>query len=1069
MAQTEETIEYTPEELAEIDRIISVVTEEEPPSAQEILEPLQERPASSETVAGVEDFFPGEPDDLDLPSDALEGIEEDMISSIEMPEDIGISEEIEIQAEDLTDDFDEFPEELSFTEDIKEEGPEEFLDGEIEDITNLIHEVSDETAPENIIPETEELPDIISIEEAGEPQAAKREGSPLEQLDELTRGEPESLDSTDFAEDEFIGMDEPEAEVSLPEEEISEASDFSEEVTDEKSGITFEEDEEIPDLSDISLTDAEDMADADTSDIPDIDLDSIGAPETGGISEDIETEAVSFEEPADTGLDIGEDDLGIFEEDVAGDEELPDIDLSPVEESSEDLVIEPLDEEGPEHETPEMIKPTASEEPSADLSEKELKKLKKAIQLFNPGMIRAIKDTIINDRIPAGQIHELVNMIISGRPESSVKDYLEEALSEEIEFTEEIGTTGRRVITSRPEYTREGRERQKRLLWLTKIFSAAALLAFVLTVLGYQYIYKPMMAKKKISEGVALIMKPGDYARRTSNFSEAENIFRYVDENYKKNYIDGYNRYGRAYFDRRKPAEYIRSLNKLDKAYELDKRNVDTLNNLGYYYSRVPAGDYKRVEGQVAAKYYSAAKDSRIKKTQLDVAIDFYKRALVLDKENISSMVGIGNAYFYQGEYLKARNYYEDILKLDRDSVVGFAGLLNLYIERDSFPKVSETHVELKSRDMLEEMPSALLAKLADFYLSKRKTDDMNVRVDYGLQSPRLKDIDDNTFPAVLSVLRALNARDPDYPPLQIHYARMNRMKNNYPVMERYLKKALSLSPDYFAALHLLGEYYYDIKQPVESYSYLKKAIEVYGRQPDFTRDDFYKETEKIGKTYAVMGNIFYYFFDKVKYRFGDLDDELLDDEIEKMANYNVAREKYEMAIKSGFESSEVHYNLGRVYYLNRLYSDALDQWLNLYEDFVNRPELMYALGNAYYHKGNHEAARGEYLKLVSYLEFQTEKIKKPDPERTEHVKLFQTLASVYNNLGAVYQIHGDDSKSSVSYWKAIDYAKRLDRENEFARVNMARSYKPGRKIDPIIDENIPYSIDIYRHEMRNR
>ncbi len=222
-----------------------------------------------------------------------------------------------------------------------------------------------------------------------------------------------------------------------------------------------------------------------------------------------------------------------------------------------------------------------------------------------------------------------------------------------------------------------------------------------------------------------------------------------------------------------------------------------------------------------------------------------------------------------------------------------------------------------------------------------------------------------------------------------------------------------------------------------------------------------------MGKTHAILGNIFYYFFDKIRFKFGDLEDRLIDDDSEKMANYSIAREKYESAVREGYSSPELNYNLGRIYYLNKLYRKALDQWLHLYDDFVKSPELMYALGNAFYHLGNYEASKGEYLKFISVSEYDAEKIKFVEISRKEHVKLFGTLASVYNNLGAIYQKQNEEGKSSLSYWKAIDYAKRLKVENDFARVNLARSYKPGRRVEPIIDENIPFSIDYYREGMR--
>jgi tetratricopeptide (TPR) repeat protein len=377
---------------------------------------------------------------------------------------------------------------------------------------------------------------------------------------------------------------------------------------------------------------------------------------------------------------------------------------------------------------------------------------------------------------------------------------------------------------------------------------------------------------------------------------------------------------------------------------------------------------------------------------------------------------------------------------------------------------VGTIHAEIRSKSMLPDLPSPLLSKLAGYYLDKRAKDDSNIRIDYGVTTPRLKDENDNTYPAVLEVLKALNSRDPDYPQLHIQYARFNMAQNNLTVMKRYLERALKLSPDYFSALHLTGLYHYSTREPVLAYRYLKNAADSYGRQPAFTREDFYEETEKIGETNAYLGNIFYYYFDRVKSRKGALDDEIIENDAEKLANYAIAEQYYTAAANQGYNSPELNYNLGRIFYLKKNYTMALDRWLHLYDDSVTSPEIMMSIGNAFYHKGNYDSAKGEYLKLVSVLEYEADKIKSPDASKQRHVKILQTLSSAYNNLGAVYQNLNDAPRRDLAYWKSIDYMQRLNRENEHARVNMARSH---RDAEPLLDENIPFSIDVFSEEMR--
>ena len=145
----------------------------------------------------------------------------------------------------------------------------------------------------------------------------------------------------------------------------------------------------------------------------------------------------------------------------------------------------------------------------------------------------------------------------------------------------------------------------------------------------------------------------------------------------------------------------------------------------------------------------------------------------------------------------------------------------------------------METKKKLSEVPSALLAKLASYYLSKKRTDEKNIRIDYGIQSPAIKDFNDNPYPAVRSVLNALSERDIDYPPLFLQYARLSKEENNLNLMKRNLLTAIEKDPNYFAAHILLAEYYYSTNEPVEAYKSCKNALQAYLSPPEFTNDDF--------------------------------------------------------------------------------------------------------------------------------------------------------------------------------------------------------------------------------------
>jgi tetratricopeptide (TPR) repeat protein len=1099
MAEGEE-ITYTPEELVEIERIVNLVEK----SGRKIVAVKESAPPKTAlAVEEPEEEAAGEPEIEEEYHTAPESFEE--------PEDLALPS---VDLDQLTGKKTPVEEEIA----------------PVEDITGLIHEVGE--APE-IKKEDELLEDLtkdlreITGKAIPGPVSAEKpvELNTLDELDHLTLEEPESLDTKDRVQAKtFIEEKEPPRIKDVPrikeaprveEHTVPEDMDTGVSVLDEEPSVADldaldimekaatpikkppervslhkEPETGIPDLSDISFDEKVEMPEAHEADIPEIDIGAAGAKaaipaekkpaaaETD-LSELTDEDLASIksvidsrDEPAikptkqilselkkketvkkpEKDLDIGIPDLPAFEEDS--------------------LEVDMIEEKPGPARPGQAALPDVS---GIDLSERDLKRLTKAMLLFNTPLRQSIKDTVMNDLIPEKDARQLISMILSGRPEDDIHKYLEGKLKKKIPIGLGRVVPGRRVITSRPEYAIAGRERQKRLLIATKIFGAAAVVTCVLIVIGYQFLYKPNAAGRMIREGAALIRETGDYLKKPKDYAKAENIFRDVDNNYVRDFAYGYTEYARAYFDKK---EYTFSIEKLNKLYTIQNKkgqayDFDLLNNLGYVYSKVPSEYYNTVRLNINQWYYPGSDKKREEWSQLDVVVEFYRRVLVRDKNNITALFGVGNAYFFQGQYFKAKKYYEDIISVEPDSEVGYSGLLNLYIERNVLEQVIDVHSRLAEKKLLDKVPPALLAKLASYYLDKQKSAASNVRIDYGVQSPRFKDDDDNIFPAVYGVLEALNKRNKDYPPLHLQYARLNRAQNNLKLMKIHLEKAIKLSKDnynadYFGALHLLGDYYYQSKEPVKAYETLNRAIKAAENPPEFTHEDFYKETENVGKSYAMLGNIFYYFFDKLRMRYGDLEDEAVDQETDKMSNYQIARDKYEKALEEKFESSEVHYNLGRIYYLNKLYQKALDQWLNLYEDFAEKPEIMFALGNAFYHMGSYDAAKGEYLKLISAYEYELEKMKIPRRDLEGHVKVFTFLSAAYNNMGVVYQSQNNEAKSDISYWKAIDYAQKINTDNEFARVNLARSFKrTGASGEGILDESIPYSIDYYREDMR--
>jgi len=1078
---------YNAEEQAEITRIIAKLPGS--PGAEKAVTPPLPTPVVQPEET-EQDFL------TELPMDENADLTLD-----ELPDDFDIPGASDDVTEDLSEESEFMPRSFDLDEPLEDETQGGAIDEEPQDITSLLEELPDENLQtfDEQMTESAAEEDFSSVDISGvelppleqeevqkprfsyTPKSLPKKDPTLAQLETILRGEPETIDIQEYSKEGFYQDDEGEEEApaapSAPEPGNTAEAPFD---------ISAED---IPDLSSLSIESPHEMESANVSDLPDLDVADFGL-------ESPENEA--GESIADEIGDFDIQDAG-FDDDGISATSLDEVDLTPQSDTHEDSsfedaqmdVLPDIDDSLPEIEiepddgededtagTSGARKGSASGDAS-ELTPEELKKMKKSLLLYAPGLTEAIKDTILNDRLSAADTRRLVELIVQGRPEDNIHRFLEKKLSRRIDPQ---GSGHRKVLLARPEYSQEGRERQRRLINLTRIGLAGTLTLVALMILGWQYLYKPFMAGKKIDQGVRLIRRDAD--PKFPDYKEAENIFAYVDKHYVKDYVPGYNKYARAYFDKK---EYMRALDKLNKAYllaEKDKfysdKSFDTLLGLGYFYSRKKSADFDKffnesVKQNLNNYYFQKIPPVVEINSQYDLAYNFYRMVLNKRPKSIDALLGIGNIYMNQGEFLKAREFYEEILKIDKDSVAGNAGLLNLFIERDEFTEAITIYVRLRDKKGLKELPSPLLAKLSNYLLSKSRSDTSNIRVDFGIQSPRLKDNDDQPFPAVIEVLKALREKDPDYPPLYVQYAKLSIKQKNYMLAKQYLENGLERSKKqkftFFAGNQMLGEFYYYMHKADLAYRYLKQAASDYDNPPPYVSDDFYFETEHPGRTRAMIGNIFYYFFDQVTFRTGDQEsqsDVEMRANADKMENYNIARNYYEQALQLGYGPNEVHYNLGRIYYLNMEYSRALDQWLNLYDSFVDSPELMMGLGNVFYKLGNYDSAKAQFMKLIAVYEFEAEKIRNVVVGNTGHVKMFKTLSAAYNNLGAVHQVQDQTEQGIVCFWNAIKYAQRLNEENEFARTNANRDFKDRTDGTlPILDDNIPYSIEYFREDMR--
>ncbi len=244
-----------------------------------------------------------------------------------------------------------------------------------------------------------------------------------------------------------------------------------------------------------------------------------------------------------------------------------------------------------------------------------------------------------------------------------------------------------------------------------------------------------------------------------------------------------------------------------------------------------------------------------------------------------------------------------------------------------------------------------------------------------------------------------------------------------------------------------LGEYNYGIKEYITAETYLRKAaslVEQYRKMNIIPVDSLY------GRPYADLGDLYYYIQ-------GDL---------------NAANAQYQTAFADTFTSPELLYKTGYIQYRQGDYKGALATFTQT-EDASAYPvaadtavaaeptpaeplpapgqppqNLLYALGNCFYQRGDFFAAQGYYLRLLDRLENRRAALGILHPEdQPSDRALLDSLVRVDNNLGVTLfrlsERTGDRtrrSQSLVYFTQATEIADTLSRSPDTVQRSEDRS-----------------------------
>lgn len=494
---------------------------------------------------------------------------------------------------------------------------------------------------------------------------------------------------------------------------------------------------------------------------------------------------------------------------------------------------------------------------------------------------------------------------------------------------------------------------------LTMLITAVALLAI------FHLLYRPGMADYYYNSGYKQLLK--------GNYDKAEEAFNTAFNGWKLGFINvrgvrkqkWFYKYADAYSEQR---EFSRAVQK----YE------DLLQN--YPNSKKAYMAYADFEGSVHARYAEADR--------------IYKRYLTnIDPSDADVLLAAGDNLFEWGTIEPektelARQVYADLqFKLGRVTPTLGIRFLRYAIRVDNV-----TEIERWSRYFLTYMPKkrgfkvepVTFAELAGWYL-------------------------DNNQPGVArEVLDLAIEKDPDNPYVLYQMARyysdggLSRVQEEQMLQRAYyaLMQYRSLTwqqTDMLVDVYRrLGLLYMMENKNTESEENFQKSISTY---EEAVRGKVLVPKEKYGKIYKEFADLYY----------------------DKNFDYDSALIYMNKALSNFYDTPELRYKLGYVYFLKKDFNDALENFYLSFENAQDNVNVLFGYATTLAERGSYSSAEGVYDQLRISLERRNSADASTDPAMTPQQKrrIVDMLAKTYNNLGVVrYQL--SQASREVSHYRTL-------------------------------------------------
>ncbi len=600
-----------------------------------------------------------------------------------------------------------------------------------------------------------------------------------------------------------------------------------------------------------------------------------------------------------------------------------------------------------------------------EISHGDMEKLETALYVLPLNLKIAIQDFLSDDATSVEQLNKMIALVMQEASPRQVAGLYKKFTGKQVDiprgYEKKSGEDFARERASLRTFVRE-RVFPRILLGLGVFFSL-----WLLTVILFQFVYRPLKAESLYSQGVRAIGQD-DYALGEEYFNSA--FFGWDLGTFQVRGVpreDKFFLYADAYRDRRKfdlaEKKYLQIL----QAYP---ENGDARNAYAELLSR-------QLIRYRDAEYVLKGADPLMLSEAISGKLPYESIPLeeITEINDLKSLILLGDNYLAWAEtdpdmYEKARYIYATILKDKRgggtDEVL--LRMFRYLIRTDNEKEIESLRLMYRDKEKVNASPTLqaeVFSELAGWLIDKGRA------------------LDAREF-----ILKAESA-DRTVPDSHYQYARFFSETYNYEGEKDALTNALGflgqmpeldkrhifMQIDAYRRLGNLSLYTGEDGKAEQLYL---MALEIYENSH---RLNLIGTSPEIGALYTELGNLKY----------------------DTSTDYDRAMEYFELAKANQGDSPEINYKMGYIHYTGGTgdESAALMDFYRVSRAYPDNRNLLLAMGNTLTKRGDFYGAVSHYEQLLAQLRVQERNIKVllPD-EKEEEWALLEYLIMTYNNLG---------------------------------------------------------------------